>query len=138
MENNKHVQKKIGKANPLTWILKQGKQLAKYRKKSGTELEVSEGQKLKESSELSNGLRYGEEETNKQKSSEIVKNVEADIFRIVTTEDGSFVALGNNRLTEYMSEKEAYARVMERDWELIFNVIATTAKAIIKTQNQKE
>jgi len=138
MANNQHVQKKIGKANPLMWILRQGKQLAGYRKKNGIKLEVREEQRSKESSELSNGLRYGEEKTNKEKSSEIVKNEEADIFRIVTTEEGSFVALGNNRLTEYVSEEDAYRMVIDRDWQLIFNVIATTAKAIIKTQNQEQ
>lgn len=137
MESNKHVQKKIGLARLFTWMKIQGKYWVQDHKRGGEKLE----QKNEPKSKVIEGISPITQDGgggNSSKSSEIVKNEEAEIFRIVTTEEGSFVALGNNRLTEYVSEKEAYAMVMERDWQLIFNVIATTAKAIIKTQNQEE
>jgi hypothetical protein len=137
MENNKHVQKKIGLARLFTWMKKQGKYWVQDHKEGGEKLEQKNEPKSKVIEGISPITQDGEGGNN-SKSSEIVKNEEADIFRIVTTEDGSFVALGNNRLTEFVSEEDAYRMVIDKDWQLIFNVIATTAKAIINTTNQKE
>ena len=48
------------------------------------------------------------EEVNNSDSSKLVEieNIEDTPFKMVTTEEGTFAAYGNNRITEYMSKEE--------------------------------
>ncbi|WVR22118.1 MAG: hypothetical protein [Malazfec virus 2] len=35
-----------------------------------------------------------------------------------------FIAIGHNRVSDYMHESEAYARIKHKDWDLIMRVMA--------------
>lgn len=43
-------------------------------------------------------------------------------FEIVTTEEGTFVALGSYRLTEFMSKEDAKEKIQKKHWDLIISV----------------
>jgi len=80
---------------------------------------------------------------NKDLSSELlkVKHMVNTPFTIVTAEDmGSFVAMGNARLTEYMSMEECQSMVIEKDWQLIMGMagrIATMTFNDLKNLNNE-
>lgn len=140
MENNKHVQKKNGLAKLLTWMKKQVKSLeVKSTVEDTIKHIVSEELKSKVTGEKLNGQEYGEEEASSSKSSQIIEVKEHEIFNIVCSDNGYFVALGNNRLSEIEDNiEECYRMINEKDWKLLFNVIATTSNAVIKTAENKE
>lgn len=121
--------------NILTWI--QGKK--SYSEKSGELLEQLEEEQQRVSSEDgSNGLESAGEQ-DRQNSSEILNVVQYDMFNIVTSDKGTFIALGNNRVSEMLSgEIECKSVIDDKDWKLIFNVIAVTANAIIRQKESEK
>lgn len=50
-------------------------------------------------------------------------------FELVTTEEGSFVALGAYRLTEFMPKEEAKTKILEKHWDLIISLNLALADA---------
>lgn len=51
-------------------------------------------------------------------------------FDIITTEEGSFLAIGHYRLSEIIIDiKELLRRVEEKDWHTMINLITATIKA---------
>lgn len=127
-----------GKLNGLqqlgTLMLKVGKRLQWNNWENITKQEKVESMlKEEKNTDTSQLLKNGEKE-NKEHSSEIIKVQEYEIFSVVTTEEGTFVAMGNNRISKmYNTVDEAQFAIDNRDWELLFNVVATTSNAIIKT-----
>lgn len=77
-------------------------------------------------------------ETTKQESSELVKQeeIEGTPFKLVTTEKGAFIAMGQYRLTEVQAEEELrkyVATMAEMNWEFITAVIGAITKQTILT-----
>jgi hypothetical protein len=78
------------------------------------------------------------EEKINSKSSEIIKAEEYDMFTIVETDNGYFIALGNNRLSEFKESKQECKYLIDnKDWSLMFNVIITSCKAFINSELNK-
>lgn len=72
----------------------------------------------------------------KDNSSSLVNKFEMDIFTIVTIDKGSFVALGNKRLTDFGSIEDCKRWVKERDYKFLFNLMATIAEAMIEEKRE--
>lgn len=64
-------------------------------------------------------------------SYELVQREDVDIFTIVTTEKGSFIAIGQSRLTDYTSIDICRKWIEEKNWILIFSLVSL----IISKQN---
>lgn len=137
MESLKHIQKKTMLQKLLT-LMKTEKCWVRWISQNGKKSKVKKAVESKENTVLSNGLLDGEEKINRSQSGELISTLDADMFKIVTTEEGSFIALGSNRLTDYRSEKMCKIMVETRDYQLLFNLIAVTAEAIVKTYLDNE
>lgn len=62
---------------------------------------------------------------------ELIEREDYNLFTIVTTEKGSFVALGQHRLTDFFSSDECKQLIDGKDWLLLVSVI------LLFTLNQK-
>lgn len=84
---------------------------------------------------------YVEENQNNSKSSgKIIENtkVPGTPFTLVDVEDqGTFIAIGNNRVTEMMTREEAEDQIINRDWQLIISLISVVTEAIQKETETK-
>lgn len=63
-----------------------------------------------------------------KESYELIGREECEIFDIVTTEQGSFVALGQYRLTDFATKEKAIEQVKNRDYDLILSLISLITK----------
>ena len=63
-----------------------------------------------------------------QESYKLIEREVCEIFDIVTTEQGSFVALGQNRLTVFATKEKAIEQVKNRDYDLILSLISLITK----------
>ena len=61
-----------------------------------------------------------------------IDNIEGTPFKMVTTEEGSFAAYGNNRITDYMDKEELIKKIEQKDW----NLLGTFVISIINSYNQ--
>ncbi|AXH74225.1 MAG: hypothetical protein [Microviridae sp.] len=74
---------------------------------------------------------YAKENQHRENSSELVQgleHIEDSPFMLVTTIEGSFLALGEHRVTELMDKEDAKKMVTEKSWALIgalFTVMQT-------------
>lgn len=124
----------------LTLMWKLERRLIKSMKKNTTQLEATEqitGVTQKKEDVTLTSQQKSEEDQNKPTSSEIVKRYEYNIFEIIETEQGCFIALGNNRLSELQSKNDCIEQIDKRDYKLLFNVIAVTSKAFIAVETNK-
>lgn len=66
-----------------------------------------------------------EKENSSNSSDKIVEreHIENTPFTIITLEKGSFIAIGNKRVTEYTTKQECKNLIFERDWDLIANMV---------------
>lgn len=64
------------------------------------------------------------EQQDSKLSSELIEREKFDDnpFELVTTEEGTFIALGAYRLTDYMQKDEAIEMVKNRHWDLIIRL----------------
>lgn len=69
---------------------------------------------------------------------QVHNNVAETPFRIVETTQGSFVALGNKRLTELKHISECCEMITEKKWELLFGVIALITQIEIDSNSMAE
>lgn len=85
-----------------------------------------------ESKQLS--MNVPEKENN---SNSLIKRIEVinTPFRIIETEKGSFIALGDQRLTDYITTKECYKMINERSWELLLTVMTVVYDKIAQLEN---
>lgn len=73
--------------------------------------------------ELLNTQTSVEQQDSKQSSQLIEREtLDGTPFEIVTTEEGTFVALGSYRLTEFMSKEDAKEKIQKKHWDLIISV----------------
>lgn len=58
-------------------------------------------------------------------STELIKKNEVlgTPFTIITVEEGSFIAMGRYRLTDYLDEDQCMERILSKDWELIIQLV---------------
>ena len=63
----------------------------------------------------------GQNEEAKSQSSKMIERekVEGTMFDVITMEQGSFVALGENRVTDYQEKEKCIEMVKDKDWQLI-------------------
>ena len=73
--------------------------------------------------ELLNTQTSAEVQDSKQ-SSQLIEREKFDDnpFELVTTEEGTFIALGSYRLTEIMNIEEAKEKILNKPWDLIISV----------------
>lgn len=86
------------------------------------------GEQSSPNSDLLQSQTNAQEQENSSPS--VTKIIERDPiedtpFVIVTIEQGSFIALGNRRITEYMPKDECKRLIKDRNWELITNLSVT-------------
>lgn len=76
-----------------------------------------------QNTELLNTQTSAEVQDSKQSSQLIEREtLDGTPFEIVTTEEGTFVALGSYRLTEFMSKEDAKEKILNKPWDLIISV----------------
>ena len=83
-----------------------------------------------QNTELLNTQTSAEVQDSKQ-SSQLIEREKFDDnpFELVTTEEGTFIALGSYRLTEFMSKEEAREKILTKSWDLIISVNLALADA---------
>jgi len=76
-----------------------------------------------QNTELLNTQTSAEVQDSKQ-SSQLIEREKFDDnpFELVTTEEGTFIALGSYRLTEFMNIEEAKEKILNKPWDLIISV----------------
>lgn len=73
--------------------------------------------------ELLNTQTSAEQQDSNQSSQLIEREtLDGTPFEIVTTEEGTFIALGSYRLTEFMSKEDAKEKIQKKHWDLIISV----------------
>ena len=82
-----------------------------------------------ENTELLNIQTSAEKADSKNYSELISREKFLDPFELVTTEEGTFVALGSYRLTEFMSKEEAQEKILTKSWDLIISLNLALADA---------
>lgn len=87
-----------------------------------------------QSSDSEQSQMYVLEKENKQSSLIIRDHVDKTPFTVVTIEQGSFIAIGNRRITEYMDKDILYEMIELRSWELISNM----CMVLIDIMSEKE
>ena len=91
--------------------------------------------------ELSRTLQNGQNEEAKSQSSKMIERekVEGTMFDVITMEEGSFVALGENRVTDYQEKEKCIEMVKDKDWQLIEQmcILICNFKLKEQTKNQK-
>ena len=75
-----------------------------------------------ENTELLNIQTSAEKADSKNYSELISREKFLEPFELVTTEEGTFVALGSYRLTEFMSKEEAGEKILTKSWDLIISL----------------
>lgn len=76
-----------------------------------------------QNTELLNTQTSAEQQDSNQSSQLIEREtLDGTPFEIVTTEEGTFVALGSYRLTEFMSKEDAKEKIQKKHWDLIISV----------------
>lgn len=83
----------------------------------------------------SGNTEQGDEENEQRKMFEVEK-IEGTPFNIVTMNEeeeefNSFLAIGNSRISEKASKGKLKMRVVDKDWELLTQVIVHLAKKVI-------
>jgi len=58
-------------------------------------------------------------------------------FELVTTDEGTFVALGHYRLSESMTEDEACRLIVEKDWNFLLSVINVFVNQLKLKENEQ-
>lgn len=91
-------------------------------------------------SELLSIQNSTEENLNSNSSNAIIsrEKIEDSPFELVTSERGTFIAMGNRRMTEPMEINEARTIIGSLNWNFLLNVIIGTIKTmqlIEKEQN---
>ena len=83
-----------------------------------------------QNTELLNTQTSAEVQDSKQ-SSQLIEREKFDDnpFELVTTEEGTFIALGSYRLTEFMSKEEAREKILTKSWDLIISLNLALADA---------
>lgn len=78
------------------------------------------------------------EEVDSSDSSKLVEieNIHGTPFKMVTTEEGSFAAYGNNRITEYMDKVELLQKIDEKDWNLLGTFVISVINSFNNYKNQ--
>ena len=94
--------------------------------------------KKKVKSDISTQNTLTSEAEKKDNSHSLVNKFEMVIFTIVTIDKGSFVALGNKRLTDFGSIEDCKKWVKERDYKFLFNLMATIAEAMVAEKKEAE
>lgn len=91
-------------------------------------------------SESENSQQNGQKEEHKSTSSKLIERekVEGTMFDIITTEEGTFVALGENRVSDYIQKEEAIEMVKNKEWQLIEQMAILIAKWVTKEMNINE
>ena len=76
-----------------------------------------------QNTELLNTQTSAEQQDSKL-SSQLIERQKFDDnpFELVTTEEGTFIALGSYRLTEFMNIEEAKEKILNKPWDLIISV----------------
>lgn len=125
----------------LNIIWKTERKLVNEMKTNITPSEVEYATKQSEQKKKleSTGLltKNAENDQNKESlNSEIIKQSEYDMFTIIETEHGAFVALGNNRISELCTKSECIEKINNANWNLIFNMICVTTKAYMKIEEE--
>lgn len=83
---------------------------------------------------------YANENQNKDNSSELVQGLEQvgeSPFMLVTTIEGSFLALGEHRVTDMMDIQEAREMVEKKSWALIGALFTVMQNKLNNQLNQK-
>lgn len=81
------------------------------------------------------------EETNKENCLIIeIDKIEDTPFSIVKTDDEEkcFIAVGNKRISELMSEGKAKMRIADKDWGLIVQLIAIVGNGVFEELETKK
>lgn len=73
-----------------------------------------------------------QEQVSNYKSGELVQreHVEGTPFQIITIEQGSFLAVGNKRVTDYTTKEECKRMIEEKGWDLICTVVTIIAEHV--------
>lgn len=71
----------------------------------------------------------------KQNTEIIKRNVIHDTpFTIITTDEGSFIAMGRYRVSDLMSEDQCLERILAKDWNLLISAIGIITETIKSNQ----
>lgn len=68
-----------------------------------------------------------ETENNSQSSEHLIERERVDNtpFTIVTIQQGTFIAISNRRVTDYITKEECYNLIKEKPWSLIIESLLT-------------
>lgn len=90
--------------------------------------------KSKEQQARSFGLTNVSEKNNSGSNYELIKReqVEGTPFMIITTEHGSFIALGQYRITEDLKKEQLLQMIEDKDWTLYLAAASAITELTIK------
>ena len=68
-----------------------------------------------------------------------IEDIEDTPFKLVTTESGSFIGYGNNRLTEIMPSRTECIEILEKkDWNFLGTFIISVITSFNNYQNENK
>lgn len=99
--------------------------------KSG-EAQTTTEPEQKSTTPLEHGHTSAQEQENKLQSGKIleIKPVEGTPFSIVVIEQGTFISLGNQRISQIMKEEESKLQIYRKDWNLIISLIVMITERV--------
>lgn len=62
------------------------------------------------------------------------EEIENTPFHLVTTTEGCFIAMGNNRISDITSKEECEKQVQEKNWKLVLIAAAVYINSLNKLQ----
>lgn len=77
-----------------------------------------------------------ETENNKNSSEKLIQRepVEGTPFQIITIEQGTFIAIGNRRITEYTTKEECQQKIECQSWDLLGATIVAMFEIMLEAR----